>query len=312
MGRVDDALRRLRERPAEPAGSPPAAAVDAFPTEAADVGLLRSTKTETAAPDAAGAAEMQPETPEAGDAADDVAGGSPMHLSRQLDAKIVVDARMSPGSREEYRRLAAALHHANEATGVKLVMIASAVAGEGKSLTAANLALTLSESYRRRVLLIDGDLRRPVQHRFFGLDAPSGLCDVLSTVEEPDLTLYEVSPTLTILPAGQPSSDPMAGLTSVRMRRLLEEARASFDWVLIDTPPIGLLSDANLLAAMVDAAILVIKANTTSYEQVRRAAEAVGRERILGAVLNRATVDERASYDYYRYYHRADAKVASG
>jgi capsular exopolysaccharide synthesis family protein len=232
-----------------------------------------------------------------------------MRLSSQLESKIVVDAHMVPASREEYRRLAAALHHAQETSGVKLVMIASAVAGEGKSLTAANLALTLSESYRRRVLLVDGDLRRPTQHRFFGLDVTTGLTDALDSVDEPELTLHEVSPTLAILPAGRPTSDPMAGLTSARMRRILEESRGVFDWILIDTPPVGLMSDAKLLSAMVDVAILVIKANATPYAEVIHAADAIGRDRILGTVLNRATADERrATYEYYRYYQGADAR----
>lgn len=313
MGRVDDAFRRAREAGDAPAPSNDSVApAESFPQEPAVEAaspppviaplLARDGSPELEAP----AADENVSTAEATEEAND------LHLSAQLDAKVVIDRHIMPGSREEYRRLAAALHHAQEASGIRVVMIASAVAGEGKSLTAANLALTLSESYKRRVLLVDGDLRRPVQHRFFGLEAPSGLSDLLTAVDEPQLTLYDVSPTLTVLPAGRPSADPMAGLTSTRMRQLLNEARGPFDWVLIDTPPVALMSDANLLAAMVDAAVLVIRAGATPYEAVQRAAEAVGRDRILGAVLNRAAVDRRAAYDYYHYYNSADANVTSG
>jgi len=234
-------------------------------------------------------------------------------FSPRLQSKVVVDAGMVESSREQYRRLAASLHHAQEATGTKVVMIASAVAGEGKSLTAANLALTFSESYQRSVLLVDGDLRRPSLHTLFGIDATSGLSDALMAVEDPEMAIYQVSDRLAILPAGRPSSDPMAGLTSIRMRRLLEEARQSFEWVFIDTPPVGLLSDANLLAAMVDAALLVIRADRTPYYLVQRAADAIGRDRILGAVLNQASAPLHGyAYEYYQYYQAPRAEPARG
>jgi capsular exopolysaccharide synthesis family protein len=234
-------------------------------------------------------------------------------LNANLTAKVVVDDRMMASSREQYRRLAAALHHAQEASGLNVVMVASAVAGEGKSLTASNLALTFSESYQRSVFLIDADLRRPSLHKLFKLDAPSGLSDALLSIDEPELSVFQVSDRLTILPAGQPNPDPMAGLTSVRMRRLLEEAREAFDWVFIDTPPVGLLSDANLLASMADAAVLVIRADRTPYDLVQRAVEAIGRERILGTVLNQATATHKGSYyEYYRYYSAPRAEPAQG
>ncbi len=119
------------------------------------------------------------------------------------------------------------------------------------------------------------------------------------------MNVCQVSPTLTVLPAGQPTHDPMAGLTSDRMRRLLEEARDSFDWVIIDTPPTVLLSDAHLLAAMVDGTILVIRAKQTPFDLVKRATEAIGRSRILGVVLNGAeSVQTSQYYNYYGYKPR--------
>jgi protein-tyrosine kinase len=203
-------------------------------------------------------------------------------------------------SREQYRRLAATLHHAQTATGLKVIMIASAAPAEGKTLTAANLALTFSESYRRNVLLIDADLRRPAMHRIFGTDNASGLTEGLMAPTERRLPVWAITERLALLQAGRPNSDPMAGLTSDRMRRLIAEARESFDWIVIDSPPIGLLTDANLLAAMVDGVVIVVKAGGTSYELVNRAIEAVGRSRILGIVLNRAEVASyRYGYDYY-------------
>ncbi len=231
-------------------------------------------------------------------------------LDATLAQKIVVDQNIMPVSREQYRRLAATLHHAQADTGLKVVMIASAVVGEGKTLTASNLALTFSESYQRTVLLIDGDFRRPALHVVFNIDAPSGLSEGLMSVVERKLPLYRVSQRLTILPAGTPTSDPMAGLTSKRMQRVIQEARAAFDWVIIDTPPVGLLPDANLLAAMVDGAVLVVRANSTPYQQITRAIDALDRNRLLGVVLNSAAVTPNGSHNYYTYYHGSRPQAA--
>ena len=233
-------------------------------------------------------------------------------LDARLTEKIVVDTNMSPASREQYRRLAAVLHDAHNTSGLRVIMVASAVAGEGKTLTAANLALTFSESYQKRVLLIDADLRRPSLHSVFRLDTAMGLGDGLLSSGETKMLVRQVSSRLAVLPAGRPSSDPMAGLTSDRMRRLLEEAKQSFDWVILDTPPVMLLPDANLLAAMVEGAVLVVRAGSTSHELVKRAADAIGRSRILGVVLNRAegSGSHEDHYEYYGYSERGGADIA--
>src|SRR5690606_19796017 len=98
-------------------------------------------------------------------------------IDARLAEKVVADSNMSAVSREQYRRLAAVLHDAQGNNGLTVVMIASAMPGEGKTLTASNVALTLSDSYRRRVLLIDADLRKPALHHVFRLNAASGLID---------------------------------------------------------------------------------------------------------------------------------------
>lgn len=219
--------------------------------------------------------------------------------------KVVTDAHIVPASKEQYRRLAATLHQAQAARGVRVIMIASAVVGEGKTLTASNLALTLSESYQRTVLLIDADLRRPSVHKVFRTAGAPGLTDGLMADEDRRLSLHQVTQRLTILPAGEPSSDPMAGLTSPRMRRLLDEAREAFTWVIIDTPPVGVLTDASLLASMVDGALLVVHAGSTPHELVKRAIDTIGPDRLLGVVLNRAEVGANG-YPYYSYHHYAE------
>jgi capsular exopolysaccharide synthesis family protein len=210
---------------------------------------------------------------------------------------------------EQYRRLAAVLHHAQDERGVRTVMIASAVASEGKTLTATNLALTLSHSFQRRVLLIDADLRRPSVHQVFQLPNRDGLIDRLRREAGGTLPVARVSPTLWVLTGGRPDADPMSALVSGTMRQLLADAAAQFDWVVVDTPPVGILPDANLLAAMIDVALLVVSANSTPYPLVKRAVEAIGAQRILGVVFNRvarlALADRYGDYGYY-YGARGD------
>jgi capsular exopolysaccharide synthesis family protein len=222
--------------------------------------------------------------------------------------KVVVGAKADPGLVEQYRRLGAALHHHQLQTGARTLMVTSAAASEGKTLTATNLALTLSQSYERRVLLIDADLRRPSLHEILRLPNSVGLSDSLRHPERSIAKYHAVTSTLSVFSAGRPDSDPMAGLVSDTMNRILTEAAQRFDWVIVDTPPVALLPDANLLAAMIDTALLVIGANSTPYPLIRRAIEAIGEQRILGVVLNRmAVADIVASYNYYGYGYGAYA-----
>jgi capsular exopolysaccharide synthesis family protein len=220
--------------------------------------------------------------------------------------KLVVTSRPEQSTVEQYRKLAATLHHAQVERALKIVMVSSAVSGDGKTLTSTNLALTLSESYRRRVLLIDADLRRPSLHEMFQVKNSAGLTECLKAETDNRLPLIRASSYLSLLLAGRPDSDPMSGLTSERMHRLIEEAAATFDWVIIDTPPVVLLPDANLLAAMVDAAILVIGAGKTPYKLITRAIDALGREKILGVVLNRVDRSCLAGGYGYGYYSYGD------
>ena len=204
----------------------------------------------------------------------------------------------TPLALEQYRRLAAPLHDVQVEQGLKTVMITSSVPREGKTLTAINLALTLSESYARHVLLIDADLRRPSVHEALGVRNETGLSEALRD-ERHQLTFVEWSPRLSVLPAGQPGANPLAGLTSGRMRALLDECEARFDWVLLDTPPVGLLPDAQLLARLIRAVVFVIGAVSTPSLAVERAVAEIGHECILGAVLNR--VEERTIPEIWYY-----------
>jgi capsular exopolysaccharide synthesis family protein len=183
---------------------------------------------------------------------------------------------------------------------------------DGKTLTTTNLALTFSESYGRRVLVIDADLRRPSIHEVFGLTNNVGLADGLRSDSLRSLPVTEVSPTMTVLTAGTPDGRPMAGLTSERMAAIVKEAASRFDWVLLDTPPIGLISDAQLLADLVDGVLLVVGAGSTDHAAVSRTVQTIGRERILGVVLNRVERQEVSSGSSYQDYYLGSGTDLNG
>ena len=226
--------------------------------------------------------------------------GKPDRARLESDAKLVSSKTDFVGV-EQYRRLAAFLHDAQLANGLRVVTITSALPKDGKTLTTVNLALTLSESYSRRVLLIDADVRRPAVHSVLGVNNNAGLNEVLLG-ETQELPLVVVSPTLSVLTAGRSHSAPLAGLASNRMRLLLEECASRFDWVLLDVPPVGLLADAQILGHLTGAVILVIRAGATPHAVVERAIAQIGRESIIGTVLN--GVDEPSAHEssYYSGY----------
>src|SRR5262245_5778312 len=226
------------------------------------------------------------------------------HVDLRYKGKIVLDTAVSPQSREQYRRLAASLHHAQAVSGIKVVMVTSAVVGEGKTLTASNVAMTLSESYKKEVLLVDADFRRPSVHAVFGIPPYPGLAESLTAEQNQKIRVRLVSSGLGVLTGGRPTSDPIAALTSDGMRQRVQAARATFDWIILDTPPLALLTDASLVSAMTDGALIVVKAGETPWDLVDRAVQAVGRERTLGVVLNRVTgqLPSTGYYDYYNYY----------
>jgi protein-tyrosine kinase len=298
MSRLDRALKRrdkeasqlpVHESGVEPSQSPPsddpqipAGLLDRFPHEPDGPDAVRQ-------PPGAGATDSEGlvETPPVRGLELPATTGVFRDFNATIGGKVVGGADMDRRSAEQYRRLAAALHQVQVERGIKKVMVASAVAGEGKTLTALNLALTLSESYRRRVVLIDADLRCPRVHELLDIRNITGLSEALKETHRTTLPLTTVSPRLSVLPAGHADPDPMGQLTSGRMASILEELSAKFDWVVVDTPPVVLLPDTNLLAGMVDVAVLVVRAGRTSCDLVDRAIQALGRKRILGIILNR-------------------------
>jgi capsular exopolysaccharide synthesis family protein len=218
--------------------------------------------------------------------------------------RLVSTPSCQPDLVAQFMRLAATLLKVQAANGTRVLMVTSPDPSDGKTLTAVNLALVLSDSYKRRVLLIDADLRRPSLGEMTGVVRSTGLSQALKAKIEQKLSVIPLTPTLALLPGGQADPDPIAGLTSERMKRILQDASARFDWVVLDAPPVGPLADAHLLAEMVDATLLVIRAAQTQCSQAMKAIEAIGRDRLLGVVLN--AVEHTPADRYGAHYDRAE------
>jgi protein-tyrosine kinase len=307
MGRIHDALRRAR--PSDAASTPRAAHTDRVFVSPWTVG--------DTAPDLSLRREREPElrkdapiAPPPPNPREDVItpAARPIGVSVVINrfgpewtSRLSIGAHTDPSLGEQFRRFAATLMQTQREGQLRRVLITSAVPGEGKTLTAVNLALILSESYRRRVLLIDADLRRPSISEALSLKGSEGLSEAIQSTEDMKAPLAQLTETLAVLPAGRRLSNPLSSLTSQKMGRLLEEAGDRFDWVIIDTPPLGAAVDASLICPMVDAALLVVRAGRTPHQAIQRAVDTLGQDRILGVVLNGVEAGSLADYDTYGY-----------
>ena len=287
MSRIDEALRL-----AQPAGLMPEGPEGVAPSE------QEAFSTAWAMADQLRDAAETPDPPP-GSAAVAPSGRSTAILgfSSEWRERLSSGPDSDPGLTEQFRRLAATLHHAQLNNGLKSVMVTSASPGDGKTLTAVNLALVLAESYRYRVLLVDADLRRPSIPSVVDLGGGTGLSEALRAKTEQKLALLPLTSRLTLLPAGQAIANSIEALTSPRMRQILDEAAARYDWVILDAPPVGPTTDARLLTQMVGGTLFVIHSGQTQYPVVKQALDFLGREHIRGVVLN--GVEPKDAEPYY-------------
>jgi capsular exopolysaccharide synthesis family protein len=199
---------------------------------------------------------------------------------------------------EQFRTLRARIDSIAAQHPLRIIAFTSALPGEGKSVAAVNLALVSSMSVGRRVLLVDADLRRPRVHATLGLLPENGLAEVLTDRASLSEAVVKVEGfNLEVLGVrGQPPN-PSELLASERMRQLLEEAGRSYDRVIIDVPPILSLPDAKILAELADGVVLVVRAGSTSSDDVAAALEILDRRRVVGVVLN-GVEDSSDRYGY--------------
>jgi capsular exopolysaccharide synthesis family protein len=227
--------------------------------------------------------------------------GTP-RVTAGLDRHLVAALAPTSLAAEQYRSLRTRLKRAESTRTLRTIAITSPNKGDGKSLTAANLALTMAQEFQQRVLLIDCDLRRPSVHRLFGLTDGPGLGDVLMSAAELDQALVALPEYhLTVLPAGLPPSRPAELLGSSAMRRILDTLRSRFDRILIDVPPVAPLADLHILAPMVDGLLMIVRAGITPKPAIERALAGLDASKVLGLVLNESGAGTPEAYDYEGY-----------
>jgi capsular exopolysaccharide synthesis family protein len=215
---------------------------------------------------------------------------------------------------EQYRSLRTRILQAGERRKVQAVVVTSASVAEGKTVTSLNLAWLLAQTDGVRALLIDGDLRQPCAAEYLGLDAPVGLSEVLAGQVSLADAIVRLAPAgLHLLPGGMPHDSVAEILSGPKFASVLAELRRSFNFIIIDAPPLGIFTDANVLINRADGALLVVRANRTRYGTLERVLEPLPRERLLGIVLNGAEGGEDASSYYYqrRYYRREEPAAAT-
>jgi polysaccharide biosynthesis transport protein len=204
---------------------------------------------------------------------------------------------------EAYKALRTNLLFSSVDKEVKTIVITSGGPNEGKSRTAANLAIVLAQA-GHPTLLVDADFRRPSQHRMFGRVRNVGLSNLI-VQDMPEAALFvpdEQVKDLVILASGPTPPNPSELLGSAQMNGLLARFRKHFDYVVIDTPPVNAVTDASVLAANTDAAILVVDTNKATYTAVQHAKQALDRvgAKVLGSVMNKMKA-AGGRYYYYEY-----------
>lgn len=192
----------------------------------------------------------------------------------------------------------------------KVILITSALAGEGKTTTATTLAATFAQT-GKRVVIVDIDLRRPRLHRVFGVGSQTGVTTCLLGESLDDALTETVVPNLWVLPSGPTPPNPAELVMSDRMNHLLKDLAARFDRVIVDSPPVNPVADASILATRVDGTILVSRAFETGIDHVRAAKRSLVDVKavILGGILN--AVDLKRSEYKYSYYYRSDGYAST-
>ena len=188
-----------------------------------------------------------------------------------------------------------------QARQLKKLLITSTLPEEGKSLVSANLAATLARRKQQKVLLLEGDLRRPVLSKQFGHAHIPGITEWLYEGAGPINSIYYLDgPGFWFLPAGRPPENPLELMQTGRLSSLLVQLTSAFDWIIIDSPPLLPLADTSVWARLADGALLVVREGKTEKRQLQRGLTALDRSKLLGVVVNGFTGTDHSNY-YSRY-----------
>jgi receptor protein-tyrosine kinase len=226
------------------------------------------------------------------------------------DSLLVNPSKPREAPAEEFRSLRTRLNHLQTLQPLHTLVVTSASPAEGKSFTAANLAIAQSQLADKRVLLADFDFRRPSVDKAFQIDCSPGITDYLTGRASLSSIMRKVAGlNLYILTAGDAVPNPLELLNLKECKALIDDLRNQFDWVILDSPPLLFAADGNLLATMCDGTILVVRIGATTFDAVTRAMQSLCENNVLGVVVNGARRGELYSkYSYYHDYYTPDVE----
>jgi len=229
------------------------------------------------------------------------------------DANLIPNLSATAPVVEAYRGLRTNLRFLDVEKPLRSLLITSPGSGEGKTLTASNLAIVTAEA-GARVILVDGDLRKSQLHRLFRLDSRVGLTTVLAGLSGLPPALQPTSVrNLRVLPAGPKPPNPAELLGSPRMADVLSELKRQADMVIIDSPPVLAVTDAVVLAAAVDGVVMVVNPRFTTYQAAQKTKAVLEQVKahLLGVVLDEINPNGPSGY-YHSYYDRSYGDKESG
>jgi protein-tyrosine kinase len=220
--------------------------------------------------------------------------------------RMLIDA-MGPheSPREEFRTVRTRINHMQSLQPIHTVIVTSPSPAEGKSFVAANLALAEAQLAGNLTLLCDFDFRRPVVHTLFGIERAPGISDYLQGKVSLHNAMRRIDDTnLYIMPAGEPVNNPLDVLNLKEVKRMLDRLPGVFNWVILDSPPLLVAADANLLSTLCHGTILVARMGATTVDSITRATQTLCQNNVLGLVVNGARRGELyGKYGYYRSYY---------
>ncbi len=295
MSRIFEALQRSESERSGVATAPPALATELLQSVEREASAHASVEdfppNEVALPDFA----------EKGLANDDFSQFQSLPVSLPLDSKLICLTAQESLAAEKFRFLGVRLRQLQQSRPLKKLLITSTIPEEGKSTVSANLATILARKQQPKILLLDGDLRRPSLSKLFGLGKLPGLSEWLHGEPRPIRDIYRLEgPNLWFLPAGQPPENPLELMQSGRLSKLMEQLAARFDWIVIDSPPVLPLADTSVWARLADGILLVTREGTTKKRTLQKGLQVLEESKVLGAVVNSSASTDHTNY-YYRY-----------
>lgn len=302
MSRIHEALKRAEhERAAAPAADEPPAAETISPAVRRDVPPARRPDTAPAAGNSIFTQTLVAPPPAEHLTLENLREHCAQpHWKLLPNVNVFANPSVTPHAAEQFRTLRSRLYQIRGEQQLRSILVTSAVPSEGKSFVTSNLAQALVRQAGRSALIIDADLRRPHLHVPLGAPVSPGLSEYLrGDVDEMAVIQRGMEEELYFIPGGATVTNPSELLLNGRMKTLLNRTMPIFNWVIVDSPPCLMVSDARVIADLCDGILLVVRAGSTPVASAQRARQELQGKNVLGAVLN--SVDGGSSYGSYYY-----------